>query len=134
MGRCHSELTGEGCWIDNPCAVWVAFKSQGVPSFSLDSSGGLRRTVSHLGGGREKTYCAANAAAPPGDPGTPKPIRVVGAPAFLAPGSENPAAGPRPTSIGDRRTWPASPLSHRVSAPWTRAQPGRRRRRQIPSC
>lgn len=54
-GRCHSELAGEGCWIDNPCALRVAFKSQGVPSFSLDSSGGLRCTVSHLRSERGKT-------------------------------------------------------------------------------
>lgn len=89
-GRCHSELTGKGCRIDNPCAVWIAFKSHGVPSFSLDSFGGLRCTVTHPRGRQGKTCCCAIAALQPG--GTLAPPNLYGWPGpreFLAPGSEN---------------------------------------------
>jgi hypothetical protein len=95
MGRGHSELTGKGCRIDNPCAVWVAFKSHGVPSLSLDSFGGLRRTVTHPRGRQGKTCCAI-AALQPGDPGTPKTIRVVGAPELFS-GRALKQCNPRPT-------------------------------------
>lgn len=77
VGRGHSELTGEGSWIHNPRAVWVAFKSHGVPSFSLDSFGGLRCTVTHSRRRQGKTCCCAIAALQLGTLGT-KPIRVVG--------------------------------------------------------
>lgn len=87
-GRCHSELTGKGCRIDNPCAVWVAFKSHGVPSLSHDSFGGLRCTVTHPRGRQGKTCYSAIAALQPGGPWHPQNYTGGrGPPAFLAPRS-----------------------------------------------